>query len=190
MCGCAVGSSAFKTHRRPKLSSSPEVPRIGHRCYNMTAMTMMMPLAVPLQLISGHENAHCLPTTAMTMTARTAATVVSTARSSASLRNLRSGSGRSRRNSRIKEDKDKEEQRRLQDERDKPARTEVRVARPLAELQSLGLLLTAKRNASNSAVWRSRGLISLLGTALWLEWTTTARDSQTVPSASGTHQTR
>ena len=33
MCGCTVGSSAFKTHRRPKLSSSPEVPRIGHRCY-------------------------------------------------------------------------------------------------------------------------------------------------------------
>ena len=28
-----MGSSAFKTHRRPKLSSSPEVPRIGHRCY-------------------------------------------------------------------------------------------------------------------------------------------------------------
>jgi len=35
VCGCAVGSSAFKTHRRPKLSSSPEVPRIGHRCYTL-----------------------------------------------------------------------------------------------------------------------------------------------------------
>ena len=33
MCGCAVGSSAFKTRRRPKKHSSPEVPRIGHRCY-------------------------------------------------------------------------------------------------------------------------------------------------------------
>ena len=33
MCGCTVRSSAFKTHRRPKPNSSPEVPRIGHRCY-------------------------------------------------------------------------------------------------------------------------------------------------------------
>ena len=33
VCGCAVGSSAFKTHRWPKKHSSPEVPRIGHRCY-------------------------------------------------------------------------------------------------------------------------------------------------------------
>ena len=33
VCGCTVGSSAFKTHRRPKKHSSPEVPRIGHSCY-------------------------------------------------------------------------------------------------------------------------------------------------------------
>ena len=28
-----MGSSAFKTHRRPKKLSSPEVPRSGHSCY-------------------------------------------------------------------------------------------------------------------------------------------------------------
>ena len=32
VCGCTVGSSAFKTHRRPKKLSSPEVPRSGHSC--------------------------------------------------------------------------------------------------------------------------------------------------------------
>ena len=34
VCGSTVGSSALKTHRRPrKKHSSPEVPRIGHSCY-------------------------------------------------------------------------------------------------------------------------------------------------------------
>jgi hypothetical protein len=33
VCGCTVGSSAFKTHRRPKKLSSTEVSRIGHSCY-------------------------------------------------------------------------------------------------------------------------------------------------------------
>ena len=37
VCGCSVGSSAYKTHRRPKKHSSPEVPRIGHSCYTCTS---------------------------------------------------------------------------------------------------------------------------------------------------------
>ena len=35
VCGCTVGSSAFKTHRRPKKHSSSEVPRSGHSCYRI-----------------------------------------------------------------------------------------------------------------------------------------------------------
>ena len=35
VCGCTVGSRAFKTHRRPKKHSSPEVPKIGHSYYTI-----------------------------------------------------------------------------------------------------------------------------------------------------------
>ena len=49
VCGCTVGSSAFKTHRRPKKHSSPEVPRIGHSCYTWIGVdTSRRPLIVLL----------------------------------------------------------------------------------------------------------------------------------------------
>ena len=47
VCECTVGSSAFKTHRRPKKHSSPEVPRIGHSCYTLIGVdTSRRPLIV------------------------------------------------------------------------------------------------------------------------------------------------